>query len=143
MRKFMRNVTILGLGLLMVPFLADMQRPFSSVESGVAYAKGGGGGGGGSHGGSFGGSRGGFGSSNSGSSSFNSGRGSFNSGPGSVNSGPGSVNSGRVSEGEAPRGLDGMRGRGDGLEHGVEIEAEPEARGRAAEGEAPSGLDPQ
>ncbi|MBI4537236.1 MAG: hypothetical protein HY712_04690 [candidate division NC10 bacterium] len=151
MRKIMRSVLVLGLGLLIVPFLADLQRPFSTVESGVAYAKGGGGGGGSRGGSSFGSNRGGFGSSNSGPGSLNSGRGSSNSGPGSVNSGPGSVNSGRISEGEAPRGMDGMRGRGEAFEHGVEIEVEgvrdafrgpePELRGRVAEGEAPRGLD--
>ncbi len=125
MRKIVRNVIVLGVGLLIVPFLTDLQRPFSTVESGIAYAKGGGGGGGSRGGGGFGSNRG--------------GSGSFNSGQGSSNSGPGSVNSGRGREGEAPRGIEVEIERAQDARGG----GEPEARGRAAEGEASRGLDPR
>ena len=61
MRKTLRLMLVVIMVLLIVPFLADLHRPFGSASSGVAYAKGGGGsgdgGGSGSGGGRCGGCR--------------------------------------------------------------------------------------
>ncbi len=51
MGGIVQRVTILAAAMAIVPFLADLHLPFTSLDPGIAFAKGGGGGGGADHGG--------------------------------------------------------------------------------------------
>ncbi len=51
MGRIVQRVTILAAAMAMVPFLADLHLPFTFLDPGIAFAKGGGGGGGADHGG--------------------------------------------------------------------------------------------